>query len=354
MVTLRIGLEEEPLSWEEWEDRVRSGRVPPDALVCFEPVTGTDFVLASSLEMYHSLKDDAAIAWRGQFLAGAPPVLTALLIGVQIRIWWFARIPEVSSELVYRFTNWTSPALEDGETWRLLTMGFLHIEYDHILFNMVWLAYTGWALERSLGRVNLAVLYLSAVFAGSILSMFASPESVSLGASGGVFGLVAATVVFGFSRPDLLPERGRRVFGFALLPYLVLMFLTGLTNETTDNWAHLGGLLSGIALALLLDPPGLERRPGWNLRMQSGLIGAMTLCLLALSLGGPWAVPLGNGPDMRSPRMPLTTSSISSAAPLPPYRSLDYLAPVGWRPATTASGTPGFGASWAWAFGMEG
>src|SRR5690606_33637586 len=101
----------------------------------------------------------------------------------------------------------------------------------------LWLAYTGWNLERALGRVNLRMIYLASVLGGRALSILFSPETRSLGASGGVFGLVAAAVVFGFVRPELLPQRGRRVFGLALLPYLVVMFLSGLSSVGIDNWA---------------------------------------------------------------------------------------------------------------------
>ena len=90
MVHLKIGDEVLELTWEQWEQRVSSGRVPPDSLVRFEPVTGDAWVEARTLEMYESLRNEEAIAWRGQFLQAGPPVLTALLVGLNIRFWWLA------------------------------------------------------------------------------------------------------------------------------------------------------------------------------------------------------------------------------------------------------------------------
>ena len=59
MIRVRIGADEHQLGWEEWEERVRSGRVPDDALVQFEAVTRGEWVPAAELEMYRSLRNDA-------------------------------------------------------------------------------------------------------------------------------------------------------------------------------------------------------------------------------------------------------------------------------------------------------
>ena len=93
-----------------------------------------------------------------------------------------------------------------------------------------------------------------------------------------IFGLIAASVVFGFAHPDLLPERGRRLFGAAMLPYLALMLWSGFLNEGTDNYSHLGGLMVGGPLLLLLDPVPLQRRPGRNRRVQLTGIALIVVC----------------------------------------------------------------------------
>lgn len=337
MIRVRIGSDEHQLGWEEWEERVRSGRVPDDALVQFEAVTRGEWVPAAELEMYRSLRNDAAIAWQSAFAEGPPPVLTALLVGVQIRIWWLARLPEVRGQLVDRFTNWTAPTLENGEVWRPLTMGILHTDLFHIVLNMLWLAYTGWNLERALGRANVLAIYVASVTMGSLLSMFGSPDTPSLGASGGVFGLVAASTVFGFVRPDVLPSRGRRLFGMAMLPYLLLMFWSGLMNEDTDNWSHLGGLLTGLLLGFVLTPPPLERPKGRNRRWQAGVYGSVAAALAALYLVGPRALPLVDHELARLPRRERAKVQVNAD-----YRSVEWWAPSGWQPGAGPGGVPGF------------
>ncbi len=343
MVSVRIGEELVELSWDEWERRVEEGRIPPDALVRFEPVTGSAFVPARRLESFRSLRNDAAIAWRGSLMSGPPPILTALLVGVQIRIWWFARLPEVADWLVLNFTNWTAPTLEDGEVWRLLTMGFLHTDRGHLVANMLWLAYTGWNLEVALGRRNLLTLYLASVLGGSVLSMYGSAATPSLGASGGVFGLIAASMVFGFLRPDLLPERGRRYFGWAMLPYLLLMFSSGLTNDGIDNWSHLGGLLTGAMLVPFLDPQPLQRREGWNLRVQLLTGSVIAVVLGTLLLLGPRAYLLVDHTVAERASLPPALRTAAPATEDEPYESLEYAVPAGWSTVHVAGMQSGTG-----------
>jgi len=280
LVTIRIDQQEETLTWEQWEQRVADGRVPPTAQVRFEPVTGEAFVPAAELDLFHSLRDDRRREWSDRYTAGSPPWMTALLVGVQIRLWWLMRTGD-AMEVRDTLQLWQPAVLEEGEVWRMLTAGFTHWSVGHIASNLLMLVYIGWFLERALGRVNLLVIFIMSVLGGSVLSMTFTPAAGSLGASGGVLGVVAAATVFGFVRFGLLPDRARIVFGWALLPYLILIYGIGWMSETTDNWAHTGGLVTGGLLALVLDPPGLERRKGWNLSFILGC-AASTAVLLGL------------------------------------------------------------------------
>jgi len=341
LVRIRIGEDERELDWDDWEQRVRDGRVPPDALVAIEAITEGDFVEARTLESYQSLRNEAALRWQSRFTAGPAPLLTAALVGINVRIWWLARLPGPRHWLDLNFTDWAAPLFEDGESWRAVTMGLLHIGLPHLAMNMLWLAYTGWNLERALGRINVLVIYTSAVIGGSLLSAWLSPESRSLGASGGVFGLVAAAVVFGFVRTDILPSRGRRVFGLALFPYLVVMFLSGLVNEGIDNWSHFGGLLTGALLALVLDPVPLQRRPGWDRIWWAGLSALGGATLLGIALLGPRLEPLESHQAARERLM----SRVLLQRPdedAGRYDDLAWDAPAGWRLGVTASGETGF------------
>lgn len=342
MVTVRIGQAEERLSWEEWEARVRAGRVPPDAEVRVEAITGDAFVPAASLESYRDLRNDDALRWETQFRWGAPPLLTALLVGVQVRIWWMSHAPGARGWLVENFTNWTAPTLEDGQVWRLLSMGLLHTDLFHLVLNMVWLAYTGWNLERAVGKSNLAVLYFASVLGGSLASMYGNAAAPSLGASGGVFGLVAASVAFGFARPELLPERGQRLFGWSIFPYLILMFWSGLQNEGTDNWSHLGGLLTGGALVLALDPEPMQRRPGHNRRARGLTLAGCAVVLIGLWAAGPRAYLLEDSEAAASAEQARRRRRADPPGEPARYRALSAAVPIGWRTGSAVTHHLGF------------
>jgi membrane associated rhomboid family serine protease len=147
------------LTWEDFEQRVRDGEIASDAWVRFEVVTGREFRPLAELELFETLADPADMAFRAQLGRRPLPILTAILVGVQVRIYASSWMPGVESVLQERFTNWSPAILERGEVWRLLSYGLLHVELTHLLFNMLFLAYTGYHLERALGRWNLLLLY---------------------------------------------------------------------------------------------------------------------------------------------------------------------------------------------------
>ncbi|MBA2322404.1 MAG: rhomboid family intramembrane serine protease, partial [Deltaproteobacteria bacterium] len=303
-------------------------------------VTGTSYVRAGDLEVYASLRDEAGAAFRTAFQRGVAPLATALLVGVQIRLYWAIWVPEVYRATAVTLPKLTTAILENGEVWRLFTMGFYHEGIGHLFMNMLFLAFCGWNLERALGPANVLVLYFASVLGGSLLSMYGTPDAPAIGASGGVFGMIAAVTVFGLLRAELLTARSRLVVGIAILPYLVGLFASGLVNEATDNLAHFGGLVTGGLLGVVLDPPGLQRRRGWNRRWHAGVGTACIAIPVLLGLLGPRIHPLRDADDV---------AAAFSRRPLPPreeaYRSLVYRVPVGWAPASLSTGDFGAGST---------
>ena len=188
--------------YEEFETRVRDGEIPPDVPVRFDAVTGDRFVPVGDLELYRELVNPQRRAFREKLLRPGIPLITAILVGVQIRIYLMSWAPGAEAWLETAWTNWAPGILEQGEVYRLFSYGLLHIGFTHLLFNLTFLAYTGYNLERALGRINLLLLYFGSVFSGGILSMWMAPGRPSLGASGGDFGLIAAAVVFGWKHWD--------------------------------------------------------------------------------------------------------------------------------------------------------
>jgi rhomboid protease GluP len=279
------------LTFEDFERRVRQGEFDGETLVRMDVLTGRDFRRLGELEIYQTLADPEDLAWSKRLRHGAP-LMTALLVGLQIRIYLWSKAPGSADWLVDHATNWAPAVLEGGEVWRLLSYGFLHLGFTHLALNLLFLVYAGWNLERAMGRRNLLVVYLFAVVVGGLLSLAMSPGRPSLGASGGDFGLIAASVVFGWKHEDRLPAFARKYFGWAILPYLVYPLCLGLLSTSVDNWGHLGGLIGGAAMATWLQPDAFTRFRRANQQVRVGAFVASLLGAAALYWGGARLVHL--------------------------------------------------------------
>jgi membrane associated rhomboid family serine protease len=134
-------------------------------------------------------------------------------------------------------------AIAQGEWWRLLTSTLLHGSILHLLFNMYALYWLGPQLERSLGHVRFAALYILSALGGSVASYwFSDLRTVSVGASGAIFGLITATIVIG---------RETRTDVSQLVVLLGLNVVIGFLQPGIDWRAHFGGAITGAAIAFI-------------------------------------------------------------------------------------------------------
>ena len=285
------------MTYQDFEERIRDGEISPDTMVRFEVVTGEVFRPVGELELYHALADPQRMAFRQKLTRIGVPIVTAILVGVQIRIYMISGLSGAEEWLEQNLTNWAPGIIEQGQVFRLFTYGLLQTSFTHLLFNLVFLAYTAYHLERALGRTNLALLYFFSVFTGGLLSMFMAPERPSLGASGGVFGLLAAVVVLGWKHWESLPRQSRKHFGWALAPYLGFSIISGLSADNVDNWGHLGGLIGGMALMTVIDPVAMPERQESNARMRQLALGFLFIVSLTIALAGTRLVELSRDSD---------------------------------------------------------
>ena len=132
-----------------------------------------------------------------------------------------------------------------GEWWRLFTAMFLHIGVMHLAFNALALYVFGSLVEQALGAARYLALYLVAGFAASSFSFaLGSPFRAAAGASGAVFGLLGAWLVYNLRRRSLSLARAN-VQGALML--IGLNVAIGFVLPGIDNLAHLGGLAAGVA-----------------------------------------------------------------------------------------------------------
>ncbi|MDG1479123.1 MAG: rhomboid family intramembrane serine protease [Myxococcota bacterium] len=285
------------MTYEDFEERIRDGEIPPETMVRFEVVTGEHFRPVRELELYHALADPQRMAFRKRLTKVGIPLVTCFLVGIQIRIYMISGLNGAEDWLEQNLTNWAPGIIEQGQVYRLFSYGLLQTSFTHLLFNLVFLAYTAYHLERALGRTNLALLYFFSVFTGGLLSMFMAPERPSLGASGGVFGLLAAVVVLGWKHWENLPRESRKHFGWALAPYLGFSIISGLSSENVDNWGHLGGLVGGMVLMTMLDPVAMSERRVRNTRIRQVALGSLLAVSVTIYIAGTRLVDLTRNDD---------------------------------------------------------
>lgn len=151
----------------------------------------------------------------------------------------------------------------EGEVWRLLTTMFLHADPGHLVGNCLILYVVGMACEHAYGRLRTALVYLASGLCGGLLSMAFLPGP-SVGASGAIFGVIGCVIAFFYRYHRVAKLRDKRI-GLVLLIWAVYSIGTGSFNPFLDNFAHLGGLIGGAIVSLLLRPRLLSRpspRPG--------------------------------------------------------------------------------------------
>jgi membrane associated rhomboid family serine protease/antitoxin component YwqK of YwqJK toxin-antitoxin module len=143
-----------------------------------------------------------------------------------------------------------NPLTLDGEWYRLISHMFLHGMLLHLLLNMYGLFSVGSSLEPTLGSLKFLLLYLVCGFAGALASLYVSVLTISVGASGAIFG------IFGFSSLvmnviDTL-ESGKSIVGI-ILNFLVftILYVFIAANWNVDHAGHLGGMIAGISIAVL-------------------------------------------------------------------------------------------------------
>ena len=135
-----------------------------------------------------------------------------------------------------------------GEIYRLITSTFLHGGIMHILFNMSALNIIGKEVEYIYGSKKYILIYILSALSGSLFSYLFNPNSVSVGASGAIFGLLGAMLVFGLKEKDKIGKQ----YVKNILETLAINVIIGITISNIDNYAHLGGLIMGAISALIL------------------------------------------------------------------------------------------------------
>ncbi len=159
--------------------------------------------------------------------------------------------------------------LEQGEWYRLISCGFVHFGLFHVAMNMILAYQLGHMFEPRLGSVRFGLLYFASLLGGSVGALVLSPDAVTGGASGAVFGLMAAAIV-GMRHEGLNPMRSGLGVTF------VINLVITLTIPGISIGGHFGGAAIGAICGAVVLAPASWRLPKW--------LGIVVPCLLSSAL----------------------------------------------------------------------
>eukprot|EP01084_Bolivina_argentea_P095816 172256_1 len=143
------------------------------------------------------------------------------------------------------------PCIQNGEVWRFFTPALLHAGILHIFTNLVSQTMIGYTCELHWNHVRMACFYFATAFGATLLSCVGSPDSISVGASGALLGIIGAYmawILLNWNNSVILPQPCPRMC--TMITWLFIIFMIGISMTGIDNLAHLGGWLSGIMLGL--------------------------------------------------------------------------------------------------------
>jgi len=178
---------------------------------------------------------------------GQGALVTKILIGINVLVFLInlaqgSSLTQVSGSLFVKGALYVPGGLDQGEWYRLITAAFLHASMIHLLFNMLVLWFIGAPVEQAIGRGRFLAIYIVSGLAGSAGAIIFSPNVVTVGASGAIFGILGAALVLEGQKNYVL---GGQALGLIAVN---LIFTFAIPNISIGG--HIGGLIGG-ALSML-------------------------------------------------------------------------------------------------------
>ena len=239
----------------------------PDLSVLFRSIffiIGFFALVAGSYGLYYakslSMKDITPTVEAIEFARrseATTPYFTMILIGSIIAV--FVAQMTVGLEESILLAGFVKPEFtQNGQYWRVLTGGALHGGLLHIYFNSQALYGFGSLMEYLSNRAHVAIVFLLAVIGGGLLSLVFMPDGTSVGASGGIMGLIGYMAVYAYRRKQQLPPD----FLKSMLINVGFIAAFGIiAYQLVDNFAHIGGFLVGAVYAFFQVPRDLNVDP---------------------------------------------------------------------------------------------
>ena len=188
-----------------------------------------------------------------------------------------------STDLI-KFGALFGPFVSEGEYWRLFLSIFIHVGIIHLLFNQLAILIFVRLNENEYSNLKLLTIYIFSGLFANLLSYYITPFNISAGSSGAIFGMAGSYLSFLlFKKPKNAIENKENLLGISIIILINLFY--GLMDSKIDNWAHIGGLISGFIIGLLLLKIFNSNTPSLDSNRQSiKIIFFITILMLILLL----------------------------------------------------------------------
>ena len=186
--------------------------------------------------------------------------ISILILNLGLTYWAFQK-PQYFAKWQLRIGD-----LNNGEWHRLLSSGFIHVDWTHFFFNMFSLFIFGGSVERELGPFLMALLYFASLLGGNLLAWFYHRNDMeyrAVGASGAISGLIFGAIALfpGMQLALLFLPFVFPAWIYGLLFLLYTMYGIGKQHDNIGHEAHLGGAVIGLLITLLMVPSLVETNP---------------------------------------------------------------------------------------------
>ena len=181
------------------------------------------------------------------------PIVTYIIMAICIILFILMELSggSTNSQTLLKYGANLDVLVKNGEYYRLFTCIFLHIGIMHLLCNMYSLYIIGREVENLFGKIKYIIIFILRGIFGSIMSLAFTHNTISAGASGAIFGLLGALLYFGMHYRTYLGEAIKR----SIIPIIVVNLIIGFFAEGIDLAAHIGGLVGGVLVAMMVGVP---------------------------------------------------------------------------------------------------
>lgn len=184
---------------------------------------------------------------------------------------------QMASTQSYDLTGSEYVGIAGGEYYRLITHGFIHADFTHLIFNLGYLLIVGCWLETKVGCINFVCIFFVAMLGGACGALLLSPDSITVGASGAIFGVQGSMLALMGKKFWRSVWCGFLIFDIVSTFTIMAEGIVSSTESEVSIGGHIGGFLMGILIGAIVSKL-------WKAKVTTAFASvALSACLLAFA-----------------------------------------------------------------------